>query len=108
MTEFDVNVSTDRLKEIEGIVADAYDRMTQSAKTIGAQGEQVALAYRGAGTATAMDNYANLAGAGSALGEALDGLKSDLNLTGEHGQETDVQAQDAMRRAGSVSQGMEG
>ncbi|MGD9483857.1 aliphatic sulfonate ABC transporter substrate-binding protein [Streptomyces sp. TRM70308] len=109
MSEYDVNVSTGRLKEIEGIVADAFDRMAQSAKTIGAQGDAISVAYRGSGTATAMDSYGNLAGAGTALSDALQGLKDDLGLTGEHGHETDQAAQEAMHRgASSITLGMQG
>ncbi|MCZ7413901.1 MULTISPECIES: aliphatic sulfonate ABC transporter substrate-binding protein [unclassified Streptomyces] len=103
MTDYDVNVSTERLKEIEGIVTDAFDRMAQSAKTVGGQGEQIAVAYQGSGTETAMDTYSNLAGAGNALSEALEGLKDDLGLTGEHGHETDEAARQAMSGANGVS-----
>ncbi|MFE7136686.1 aliphatic sulfonate ABC transporter substrate-binding protein [Streptomyces sp. NPDC057644] len=106
MNEFDVNVSTERLKEIEGIVMDAFDRMAQSAKTVGSQGEQISLAYQGSGTATAMDTYTNLAGAGKALSDALEGLKSDLGLTSEHGHETDDAARQAMSGANGVSSGV--
>lgn len=104
--DFDVNVSTGRLKEIEGIVMDAFDRMAQSAKTVGGQGEQIGLAYQGSGTATAMDTYANLAGAGTALGDALQGLKDDLGLTGEVGHETDDAARQTMSGANGVSSGV--
>lgn len=99
--DYDVNISTEALKSIEGIVDDAYDRMSASAKTVGNQGEMIAAAYRGTGTGTAMESYSNLAGAGTALSNALEGLKTDLNLTGEHGHETNQQAEDAMRAGAS-------
>lgn len=107
-TDYDVNISTDALKGIEGIVDDAFERMSTSAKTVGNQGEAIAVAYKGTGTATAMDSYSNLAGAGQALSDALEGLKSDLNLTGEQGHETNQQADDAMRKGASGGGGQSG
>ncbi|MEU2721534.1 aliphatic sulfonate ABC transporter substrate-binding protein [Streptomyces smyrnaeus] len=107
--DYDVNISTEAVKGIEGIVDDAFERMRTSAKTVGSQGEQIAMAYKGSGTATAMDSYSNLAGAGTALSDALEGLKSDLNLTGEHGHETDDRANQAMQQAagGGVASGVQ-
>ncbi|ORT60531.1 hypothetical protein [Streptomyces sp. CB03238] len=107
-SEYNVNVNTDVLRGIEGIVNDAFDRMTTSAKTIGAQSDAVGVAYRGSGTATAMDTYTNLSGAAQALGEALSGLRDDIGLTGEHGHATDQEAQAATARGAGigVEQGM--
>ncbi|OEU96386.1 WXG100 family type VII secretion target [Streptomyces oceani] len=102
--EYDVNVSTEALKAIEGIVADAYDRMETAATTIRNQGGQLALSYVGSGSAAGQENYENLAGAGTALSNALEGLKADLNITSEHGHETDQQAQQQMR--GATGQGV--
>lgn len=108
--EHDVNISTEAVKAIEGIVDDAYEQMATSAQKVGSQGEEIANAYRGSGTAIAMESYANLGQAGKALSDALDSLKSDLNITGEQGHETNQRAESEMRKAAGnqAYQGMQG
>jgi uncharacterized protein YukE len=93
--EHNVNVSTEELSRIERIVADAFDRMNASASKVNSQAHAAAVAYKGSGTATVTDSYTNLGGAGKALGEALDGLLSDIGATSTIAHETDANAQQA-------------
>lgn len=97
--EYDVNVGTEALKAIEGIVDDAFERMQESSTIIGAQGDNVTTAFSSSGTAVAQGTYADLASVGRALAEELEGLRSDLNLTGEQGHNTDEQVQQAQTSA---------
>lgn len=87
--DHNVNISTEEVSRIESIVSDAFERMNTSASNIKAQADAAGLAYKGSGTGTMIDSYTNLGGAGKTLGDALNGLLSDLGATNKAAHETD-------------------
>jgi hypothetical protein len=95
--QHNVNISTDEVGRIQKIVADAMDRMAASAVKVHGQAEVSSMAYRGSGTATVVDSYTNLGGAGKALSHALNGLMSDLGATNATAHEMDASTAQAAR-----------
>jgi uncharacterized protein YukE len=96
-TQHNVNISTEEVGRIEKIVADAMDRMASSAVKVHSQADASAVAYRGSGTATVVDSFTNLGGAGKALSNALNGLLSDLGATNATAHEMDASTAQAAR-----------
>jgi uncharacterized protein YukE len=94
----EVKLAPDEVDRVMGIISQAYADMEAVASRIGGHSANVASAYHGAGTTTAMTTYDDLGRAGRALAEALDGLSQDLGLTAATGRETDADAHSALSR----------
>ena len=88
--QHNVNISTEEVGRIEKIVADAVDRMADSALKVHGQAEASAVAYLGSGTATVVDSFTILGGAGKALSNALNGVLGDLGATTATAHEMDA------------------
>jgi uncharacterized protein YukE len=92
----EVKLSPDEVDRVKGIIGQAFTDMAEVSTGIGGHSANMATAYNGAGTATAMETYENLGRAGQALADALDGLSQDLGITANTGRETDDEAFSAL------------
>ncbi|GAA1922869.1 hypothetical protein GCM10009716_34150 [Streptomyces sodiiphilus] len=101
MSTDEIKLSPEELERVQGIIGQAYTDMEEVALGIGGHSGSVMSAYRGSGSARAMETYEDLGRAGRALADALDGLSRDVGLTSQTGRETDIEAQAAVNRAGT-------